>query len=140
MENEDSTIEKVLQRSKVVAVVGLSDKEDRPSNSVASYLQSVGYRIIPVNPALRGPVLGEQPYAALEDVPGTIDLVDIFRRSEDVPPVVEAAIGKGVPAVWMQLGIVHHEAAELARAAGLEVVMDRCMAVEHRRLVRLGKI
>ena len=140
MGDEEGTIEKLLTRSKTVAVVGLSDRTDRPSHRVAEYLQSVGYRVIPVNPMLEGAVLGEQPYASLEDVPERVDIVDIFRRSEDVPPVVEAAIRKGAPAVWMQLGIAHHEAAALARAAGLNVVMDHCMAIEHRRLVRLGKL
>ena len=136
----EETIERVLARSRVIAVVGLSGNEQRPSNSVARYLQSVGYRIVPVNPTLDGPVLGEQPYPSLDEVPGRVDLVDIFRRSEDVTPIVEAAIRIGAPAVWMQLGIVNEEAASLARAAGLVVVMDRCTAIEHRRLVRLGNL
>lgn len=135
-----STIEGILSKAKVIAVVGLSDREDRPSHTVARYLQSQGYRIIPVNPNLKAPVLGEQSYPDLESVPGPVDLVDIFRRPIDVPPVVDWAIKIGAPAVWMQLGIVHEEAAQRARAAGLDVVMDRCTAIEHRRLVRLGRL
>ena len=88
---------------------------------------------------LKGTVLGEVPYPSLDEVPGKVDLVDIFRRPIDVPPVIDAAIRIGAPAVWMQLGIVHKEAARTARVAGLDVVMDRCTAIEHRRLVRLGK-
>lgn len=132
MESALATVEEILTRSTVIAVVGLSDKPERSSHGVASYLQAQGYRIIPVNPKLTGPVLGEAPYRRLEDIEGKVDIVDIFRRSIDVPPVVEAAIEIGASAVWMQLGIVHEEAAENARAAGLDVVMDRCTAVEHR--------
>ena len=135
-----SIIEDILSKAKVIAVVGLSDREDRPSHAVARYLQSQGYRIIPVNPNLDAPVLGEQSYPDLESVPEPVDLVDIFRRPIDVPPVVDSAIKIGAPAVWMQLGIVHEEAAQRARTAGLDVVMDRCTAIEHRRLVRLGRL
>ncbi|MCH7481592.1 MAG: CoA-binding protein [Chloroflexi bacterium] len=135
-----ATIEEILTRSVVIAVVGLSDRENRPSHSVAKYLQSQGYRIIPVNPQLTGPVLGEQPYPDLGSVPEHIDLVDVFRRAADVPPVVESAIEAGASAVWMQLGIIHEEAAERAREAGLDVVMDRCTAIEHRLLVGAGRI
>lgn len=124
----------------MIAVVGLSGREDRPSHTVAKYLQSQGYRIIPVNPRLEGPVLGEQPYPDLGSVPEHIDLVDIFRRPVDVPPVVDSAIEVGASAVWMQLGIVNEEAAERARQAGLDVVMDRCTAIEHRLLVGGGRI
>ena len=120
--------------------MGLSDREDRPSHRVARYLQSQGYRIIPVNPRLEGPVLGEQPYPDLESVPEHVDLVDIFRRAADVPPVVESAIKVGASAVWMQLGIIHEEAAERAREAGLDVVMDHCTSIEHRLLVGVGRI
>jgi predicted CoA-binding protein len=136
---ENETIENVLANSRVIAVVGLSDEEDRPSYRVARYLQWVGFRIIPVNPKLQGLVLGEKPYPRLDEVPEKVDLVDIFRRSIDVPPVVDAAIRIGASGVWMQLGIVHDGAALLARAAGLEVVMDRCTAVEYRRLASRGK-
>ncbi len=135
-----TTIEEVLANSKVIAVVGLSDRPERPSHGVARYLQQSGYRIIPVNPKLTGPVLGEEPYPDLDSVREKVDLVDIFRRPIDVPPVVEAAIRIGAPAIWMQLGIVHEEAAQRARNAGLAVVMDRCTAIEHRALIREGKI
>ncbi len=131
-----ATVEEILTKSRVIAVVGLSDRPDRPSHGVARYLQAQGYRVIPVNPALTGPVLGEAPYRRLEDVEEHVDLVDIFRRPVDVPPVVEAAIEIGASAVWMQLGIVHEEAAAKARAAGLDVVMDKCTAIEHRALLR----
>ena len=129
-----------LSVSAVIAVVGLSDRPERPSHSVARYLQEQGYRIIPVNPKLAAPVLGERPYPDIESVPEKIDLVDIFRRPVDVPPVVESAVRVRAGAVWMQLGIVHEEAARTARAAGLDVVMDHCAAIEHRLLVRQGKI
>ena len=133
-----TTIEEVLANSKVIAVVGLSDRPERPSHGVARYLQRSGYRIIPVNPKLKGPVLGEEPYPDLDSVPEKVDLVDVFRRPIDVPPVVEAAIRIGAPAIWMQLGIVHEEAAQRAREAGLAVVMDRCTAIEHRLLLQRG--
>lgn len=126
----DDPIRDLLARSKVIAVVGLSSKPHRPSFGVARYLQSVGYRIIPVNPN-ESEVLGEKSYARLEDVPVQVDIVDIFRRSEFVPPLVESAIAIGAAAVWMQEGVVHEEAAARARAAGLEVVMDRCTLKEH---------
>jgi predicted CoA-binding protein len=130
------TITKLLKDSRVVAVVGLSSRAGRPSYGVAQYLQSVGYRIIPVNPAETA-VLGEHAYAALEDVPEKIDIVDIFRRPEFVPEIVESAIRAGAKAVWMQEGVVNEPAAERARKAGLVVVMDRCMHKEHaKRRVR----
>lgn len=125
-------IRDLLARSKVIAVVGLSSKPHRPSHGVARYLQSVGYRVIPVNPNEKE-VLGEKSYPRLEDVPVQVDIVDIFRRSEFVPPVVEAAIAIGARAVWMQEGVIHEEAAARARAAGLEVIMDRCTLKEHAR-------
>ena len=128
------TAEQILRESTVIAVVGLSDRPDRPSHGVAKYMQECGYRIIPVNPKLTGPVLGEQPYAKLEDVPEHVDVVDIFRRAVDVPPVVDEAIRIGASAVWMQLGISHGEAGAKAEAAGLRVVMDKCLAIEHRRM------
>lgn len=128
----EDPIRELLERSKVIAVVGLSSKPHRPSHGVARYMQSVGYRVIPVNPNERE-VLGEKSYARLEDVPVKVDIVDVFRRSEFVPPVVDSAIGIGAAAVWMQEGVIHEEAAEKARAAGLEVVMDRCILKEHAR-------
>jgi predicted CoA-binding protein len=123
-------IHDILANSKVIAVVGLSSKPHRPSHGVARYLQSVGYKVIPVNPN-ETEVLGEKSYPRLEDVPVQVDIVDIFRRSEFVPPVVESAIAIGAKTVWMQEGVIHEEAAARARAAGLEVVMDRCTLKEH---------
>jgi uncharacterized protein len=135
-----ATIEEILATSKVIAVVGRSDKPERPSHGVARYLQSQGYRIIPVNPNLTGPILGEQPYPDLEAVPDRIDMVDIFRQPGEVPAIVESAIAVGAKTVWMQLCIIHEEAAKRAADAGLDVVMDRCTAIEHRRLVRRAGI
>ena len=123
----------VLRSARTIAVVGLSSKRFRPSFGVAEYMQSSGYRIIPVNP-FETEVLGEKAYPELDRVPGTVDIVDIFRRSEFVPEIVEAAIRIGARVIWMQEGVVHEEAAARARAAGLEVVMDRCILKEHRRL------
>ena len=125
----------MLKTARTIAVVGLSSKKLRPSHGVAAYMQSVGYRIIPVNPN-EGEVLGEKCYARLEDLPEKVDIVDIFRRSELVPEVVESAIRIGAKAIWMQEGVVHEEAARRAREAGLEVVMDRCILKEHRKRTR----
>ncbi len=133
-------VEQLLRDGKVIAVVGLSDNPQRPSHGVAAYMQRQGYRIIPVNPKLKGPVLGEQPFRAIEDVREHVDIVNVFRRPVDVPPVVEGAIAAGAGAVWMQLGIVNEQAAAEAEAAGLAVVMDRCIQVEHRRLLQQGKV
>jgi len=123
-------IRDLLASAKVIAVVGLSSSRSRPSNGVSRYMQSAGYRIIPVNPN-ETEVLGEKSYARLEDVPGHVDIVDIFRRSEAVPEIVESAIRIGTRAVWMQEGVVHEAAAARARAAGLVVVMNRCILKEH---------
>lgn len=125
-------IEKILTEVKTIAVVGLSAQEGRPGRYVPAYLQGQGYRIIPVNPFLTE-ALGERAYPTLRAVPEPIDLVLLFQRSEKVPPFVTEAIAVGAGAVWMQSGIAHEEAAEQARQAGLEVVMDACMMVEHRR-------
>jgi predicted CoA-binding protein len=125
----------ILKTYKTMAVVGLSSNPARASYGVTEYMQSVGYKIIPVNPN-EAEVLGEKSYARLEDVPEKIEIVDVFRRAEDVPPVVESAIKIGAKVVWMQLGIEHAEAAERARAAGLIVVEDACILVEHRRRVK----
>ena len=119
----DDPIRDMLERSRVIAVVGLSAKPHRPSYGVSRYMQQAGYRIIPVNPNERE-VLGEKSYARLEDIPVKVDIVDVFRRSEFVPPVVDSAITIGAPAVWLQEGVIHEEAAAKARAAGLVVVMD----------------
>jgi uncharacterized protein len=127
------SIPDMLRNSHTIAVVGLSSKRFRPSYGVTEYMQHAGYRIIPVNPHERA-VLGETCYATLDDVPEAVDIVDIFRRSEFVPEIVEAAIRKGAKAIWMQEGVIHEEAAARAREAGLDVVMDRCILKEHRRL------
>ena len=122
----------LLQRVKTVAVVGLSTDPDRPSYSVAMYLQQNGYRIVPVRPG-GGEILGERVYERLSDIPFAVDLVDHFRKSSLVGPHIDEAIRLRVPAIWMQEGIVDEAAAERARAAGLTVVMDRCMLKEHRK-------
>ncbi len=126
------TIPELLRNARTIAVVGLSSKPTRASYGVSRYMQSRGYRIIPVNP-LEVEVLGEKSYARLEEVPEPIDIVDIFRRSEFVPAIVDAAIRVGAGAVWMQEGVINETAAENARRAGLTVVMDRCILKEHRR-------
>lgn len=125
-------IAELLKKSKTIAVVGLSSRRFRPSYGVSEYMQRQGYRIIPVNPNERQ-VLGETSYPRLEDVPLAVDIVNIFRRPEYVPEIVESAIKIKAKAVWMQEGVVHEEAAERARQAGLIVVMDRCILKEHRR-------
>jgi predicted CoA-binding protein len=125
----------ILKTYKTIAVVGLSSNPTRPSHSVASYMQDAGYRIIPVNPNEKK-VLGEKSYARVEDVPEKIEIVDIFRRAEDVPPVVESAIRARAKVVWMQLGIENERAGEKARAAGLTVVMDACILIEHKKRKR----
>ena len=123
----------ILRVCRTIAVVGLSAKRYRPSYGVAEYMQRAGYRIIPVNPH-ETEVLGEKCYPDVESVPEPIDIVDIFRRSEFVPEIVEAAIRKGAKVVWMQEGVIHEEAARRAKEAGLAVVMDRCILKDHRRL------
>ena len=128
------TIEQILKNCKVIAIVGLSSNEDRPSYGVAAYLKEHGYRVIPVNPK-EDMILGERCYPSLISVEGKIDVVDIFRRSEDVPGVVDEAIAKGAGVVWMQEGIVDEEAATRARKAGIEIVMDKCIKKEHQRIV-----
>jgi predicted CoA-binding protein len=125
-------VREVLRGARTVAVVGLSDKPDRASYRVAAYLQGHGYRVVPVNPNVTR-VLGERAYARLRDVPDRVDLVDVFRRPEHVPEIVEDAIAVGARAVWMQEGVVHNAAAERARAAGLTVVMNKCAMKEHLR-------
>ena len=128
-------ITELLQQSKTIAVVGLSDNPMRPSHGVSAYMQSHGYRIIPVNPQIASS-LGEKAYACLRDVPGKIDIVNIFRRSEFVEEIVDEAITLKVPAIWMQEEVIHEEAAEKARRAGILVVMDRCILQEHRARLR----
>jgi predicted CoA-binding protein len=128
--SEAKRITELLKSAKTIAVVGLSDRPNRTSYGVSQYMQSQGYRIIPVNPAITES-LGEKAYARLSAVPEKVDIVNVFRRSEHVPRVVEEAIRIGAPAIWMQEGVVHEEAAEKARAAGIFVVMDRCILKEH---------
>jgi hypothetical protein len=123
----------ILKSAKTIAVVGLSSRRSRPSYGVSEYMKSVGYRIIPVNP-METEVLGEKAFAALDDVKEPVDIVDIFRRPEFVPDIVDASIRIGAKCVWMQEGVVHEDAASKARAAGLDVVMDRCILKEHLRL------
>ena len=126
-------IEGILKEGRTVAVVGLSPKPDRPSYVVGRYLQAQGYRIIPVNPNAQE-ILGEKAYPTVLSIPEKVDIVDIFRRPEEVPPVVEEAIKIGARVVWMQEGIVNEAAAQRAKEAGLKVVMDRCLKKEHQRL------
>ena len=121
----------LLKQARTIAVVGLSSKPLRPSHGVSLYMQQQGYRIIPVNPNIES-ALGEKAYPSLNDVPEKVDLVNIFRRTEFVPEVVEQAIAHRVPALWMQEGVVHEAAAAKARQAGIFVVMDRCILKEHR--------
>jgi predicted CoA-binding protein len=128
-------IKRILEESRNVAVVGLSDSPFRTSHAIASAIQRAGYRIFPVNPNLTGPVLGEQPYATLQEVPEPIDIVDVFRRSEKVPPVAEDAVAAGAKVLWLQSGVINTEAARYAEEHGLTVVMDRCIKVDHAMLV-----
>lgn len=125
--------EKILSSGRTVVVVGLSSKPDRPSYKAASYLKEQGYKIIPVNPAEKE-ILGELCYPDLASIPESVDVVEVFRRSEEVPPIVEEAIRIGAKAVWMQEGVINEEAAARAREAGLMVVMDKCMRKEHLKL------
>lgn len=123
----------LMRGVRTIAVVGLSRTPGKPSHDVPKYLQQHGYRVIPVNPSVRGEtLLGERVYASLEEVPGPVDAVEIFRPAADVPPIVDQAIVRGVKLIWMQQGIVHNAAAERARAAGVAVVMDQCMYKVHR--------
>ena len=133
----DAKIRRILSTVRTIAMVGASSNWNRPSYFVMKYLQGKGYRVIPVNPGTAGQEqLGERIYASLRDIPEKIDMVDIFRRSEYVPEIVESAIRVGARTVWMQEGVIHEQAAERARNAGLAVVMDRCTLKEHRKLAR----
>jgi predicted CoA-binding protein len=129
----DQEIARLLSTARAIAVVGLSGNPDRPSFGVAQYLQSKGYRIIPVNPGIES-VLGEKSYASLSQIPEKVDIVDVFRRPEFVPALAQEAIAIRARCLWLQLGVIHEEAARKARDAGLLVVMDRCLAVERLRL------
>lgn len=133
--DEDARIRNILRRVRTIAMVGASPNEMRPSYFAMLYLQNKGYRIFPVNPRAVGQtILGEPVYPDLASLPEVPDMVQIFRRSEEVPPIVDEAIRIGAKVVWMQLGVIHEQAAARARAAGLEVVMDRCPKIEYGRL------
>ena len=132
--NHDQMLKDILLSTKTIASVGLSSNQQKESYWIVSYLKDQGYRIIPVNPTA-DEIMGEKAYPDLESVPEKIDVVQVFRKPEDVPPVVDSAIKVGAKAVWMQEGIVNEEAAQKAREAGLQVVMDACMRVTHRRLI-----
>ena len=133
----DSQITEILAAARTIAVVGISARPERASHDVAAYLQAAGYRIVPVNPALEE-VLGERCFPSLTAIPSSlrVDVADVFRRVEHLPAIVEDAIGRGVPVVWFQSGLRHEAAARCARAAGLTVVQDRCLKVEHLRRSR----
>lgn len=132
--NSDETMKEILLSAKTIASVGLSSNPEKESYGVAQYLKNQGYHVIPVNPTA-DEILGEKSYPDLESVPETIDVVQVFRKPEDVPPVVEGAIKVGAKTVWMQEGITNAAAAQTARAAGLQVVMDACMREAHKRLI-----
>jgi predicted CoA-binding protein len=132
--NSDKEMKEILLSAKTVASVGLSSNQEKESYWIVSYLKEQGYRIIPVNPTATE-ILGEKAYPDLSSIPDKVDVVQIFRKSEDVPPVVDETIKIGAKVVWMQEGISHEEAAQKARAAGLQVIMDACMRATHRRLI-----
>ncbi len=137
MSDDISTLRRILRDCRTIAVVGLSAEWHRPSYFAAKYMQQHGYRIVPVNPryvADPGEVLGERCYASLADIPFKVDMVDVFRRTSDVMPLAEQAIAIGAKCLWQQIGVLNQEAADLASAAGLDVVMDRCVKIEHARL------
>ena len=130
-----NTLRRILRENRVIAVVGLSGDWYRPSYFAAKYLQEDGYRVIPVNPRYAGkPILGERCYAGVREIPEKVDVVDVFRKTADVPPIAEDAVAIGAKVLWQQIGVKNEAAAATARAAGLETVMDRCMKIEHGRL------
>jgi len=133
MSDDIPTLRRILKTCRTVAVVGLSAEWHRPSNFVAKYLQGHGYRVIPVNPRYEG-ILGEKSYARLEDIPEPVDMVDVFRRTADVLPIARSALAIGAKCLWQQIGVKNLEADALARGAGLDSVMDRCVKIEHARL------
>lgn len=135
--NEDAGLRRILECCRVIALVGLSPKEDRPSNIVARDLMAHGYTVIPVNPGQRE-ILGLPCYASLRDIPVEVDMVDVFRNSADLPPIAADAVAIGARCLWLQLGVIHPEAAASAAARGLDVVMDRCTKIEHARLIGGG--
>lgn len=125
--------EEIVKSYKIIAIVGLSSNPERPSNEVAKYLKEKGYTIIPVNPNEKE-ILGETCYPDLSSIPGKVEVVDVFRRAEDTPPIAREAVKKGAAVLWLQEGIVNEEAAAIARQAGLQVVMDRCIKKVHERI------
>ena len=133
MGQDNATLRRILQGCRTVAIVGLSAEWHRPSHFVAKYLQQHGCRVVPVNPRY-AEVLGERSYARLEDIPHPVDMVDVFRRAEDLPPIARSAVAIGAKCLWQQLGVASAEADAIARAAGLDSVMDRCVKIEHARL------
>jgi uncharacterized protein len=133
MSDDISTLRRILRDCRTIAIVGLSAEWHRPSNFVGKYLQSHGYRIVPVNPRYDS-ILGERSYATLEEIPFAVDMVDVFRRSADVLPFAQGAVAIGAKCLWQQIGVLNREADALARAAGLDAVMDRCVKIEHARL------
>lgn len=134
--DDPANLRRILGSVRRIAVVGLSPRRERPSYGVAAFLQKQGYRIVPVNPAERE-ILGETCYPDLASIPGPVDMVDVFRRAEDVLPIAAEAVRIGARVLWLQLGVINHEAAQLASAAGLDVVMDRCPKIEYPRLAPL---
>lgn len=132
--SDDAGIRRILETTKTIAIVGLSPKEDRPSNGVARFLMARGYTVIPVNPG-QSEILGQACYASLKDIPVKVDMVDVFRNAADVPPIAADAIAICAKTLWLQLDIVHEGAAERAAAAGLDVVMDRCPKIEYPRVM-----
>ena len=133
MQDDIPTLRRILKNARTIAVVGLSADWNRPSNFAAKYMQHHRYKVIPVNPRY-AEVLGERCFAALEEIPVPVDIVDVFRRSEDVLPIARSAIAIGAKCLWQQLGVTNHEADRLARDAGLDSVMNRCVKIEHGRL------
>lgn len=133
MNDDIATLRRILKTCRTVAVVGLSAEWHRPSHFVAQYLQTHGYRVIPVNPRYDS-ILGEKCFARLEDIGEPVDMVDVFRRTEDVLPIAQSALAIGARCLWQQIGVKNLEADALARAAGLDSVMDRCVKIEHARL------
>jgi predicted CoA-binding protein len=133
MSDDIPTLRRILRDCRTVAIVGLSADWHRPSNFAAKYLQQHGYRVVPVNPRYEQ-ILGERCYRALEDIPFKVDVVDVFRRSEDVLPIARSAVALGAKCLWQQIGVKNLQADALVRAAGLDSVMDRCMKIEHARL------
>lgn len=133
MADDISTLRRILKSCRTIAVVGLSAEWHRPSYFAAKYMQGYGFRIVPVNPKY-AEILGEKSYARLEDIPFSVDMVDVFRREADVPPIARSAVGIGAKCLWQQLGVTSAEGDSIARAGGLDSVMDRCVKIEHARL------